>query len=286
MENSIDVIIEPCKSELAENKIKGEEEEEDSASILTRINAGYFIICLSLGAQALLLNALIDNKKIRKISIINIPNLSILMQWLSFCTLTLISCLYALRCIFHFFLVKAEFSHSIAFNFLFLPWISWLLLLRSSPPKILTNFPHGVLLWALITPMVILDVKIYGQWFTTDRRSLSLMANPTSHFPMMANFVGAWAAAGVGWKETALALFSIGLVHYFVVFITLYQRFSGSTCFRAGLRPVSFLFFSTPSAACLAWSSISGGFGVPCKLLFFLSLFLLASLVSVFGFDL
>lgn len=277
MENSIDIIIEPCKVE-AENGIKG---SDSSPSILTRINAGYFTICLSLGAQVLLLNALINNPKISLIKTI-IPNLSILMQWFSFCTLTLISCLYTLKCIFHFSLVRAEFSHCIAFNFLFLPWISWLLLLRSLPPRVVASLPHEiVLLWILIAPVVILDVKIYGQWFTTERRSLSLVGNPSSHFPMMANFVGAWAAAGMGWKETALCLFSIGLVHYFVVFVTLYQRFSGSTRFRAGLRPVSFLFFGTPSAACLAWSAISGGFGVPCKLLFFLSLFLLVSLVSV-----
>lgn len=283
MANSIDIVVEPRKTEAAV-----ENNATKASSVLTRVSAGYFTICLSLGAQAALLNAVIDDQTITRIPPI-VPHSvathvlgpsAMLMLWLTLCLLSLISCLYILRCAFHLRLVKAEYSHGVAVNFLFVPWISWLLLLRATPHRILVNlnFPHEMLLWIFVTPIVILDIKLYGQWFTSEKRSLSVAANPTSHLPMLGNFVGAWAAAGVGWKETALCLFAIGLVHYVVIFITLYQRLTG---FRAALRPVSFLFFGTPSAACLAWSSISGGFGVPCKLLFFLSLFLLASLVSL-----
>lgn len=52
------------------------------------------------------------------------------------------------------------------------------------------------------------------------------------------------------------------------------------SCLPAMLRPVFFLFFAAPSAASLAWDSIAGSFDLPCRMLFFLSLFLFASLVS------
>ncbi|KAG6392350.1 hypothetical protein SASPL_146567 [Salvia splendens] len=279
MANSIDIVVENRKGDEAEAAAS-------ASSVLTRVNAGYFTISLSLGAQAVLLNTLIDDHATTKLkfyfNLVVADRIlgpwAMLMTWLSLCTLALISSLYILRCVFHLWLVKAEYSDRVAVNFLFVPWISWLLLLRATPQRVLLRLPHEVLLWALVAPIVALDVKLYGQWFTSEKRSLSAVANPTSHLPMVGNFVGAWAAAGVGWRETALCLFAVGLVHYVVVFITLYQRLTG---FRAALRPISFLFFGTPSAACLAWSAISGGFGVACKMLFFLSLFLLASLVNV-----
>ncbi|XP_042030550.1 S-type anion channel SLAH1-like [Salvia splendens] len=277
MANSIDIVVENRKGDEAEAAAS-------ASSVLTRVNAGYFTISLSLGAQAVLLNTLIDDHATTKLkfyfNLVVADRIlgpwAMLMTWLSLCTLALISSLYILRCVFHLWLVKAEYSDRVAVNFLFVPWISWLLLLRATPQRVLLRLPHEVLLWALVAPIVALDVKLYGQWFTSEKRSLSAVANPTSHLPMVGNFVGAWAAAGVGWRETALCLFAVGLVHYVVVFITLYQRLTG---FRAALRPISFLFFGTPSAACLAWSAISGGFGVACKMLFFLSLFLLASLM-------
>jgi len=178
-------------------------------------------------------------------------------------------------------LVKAEFLHHVGVNYLFAPWTSWLLLLQSSPifiaPK---TVPYLILWWAFSVPIIVLDVKVYGQWFTTEKRFLSMVANPTSQISVLGNLVGARAAARMGCKESAVCLFSLGMSHYLVLFVTLYQRLSGGDRLPAMLRPVFFLFFAVPSMASLAWSSICGSYDTGSKMLFFLSLFLFASLVN------
>lgn len=124
--------------------------------------------------------------------------------------------------------------------------------------------------------------EIYGHWFTKGKRFSSAVANPTSQLSVIGNLVGARAAAEMGWMESAVCLFALGLAHYLVLFVTLYQRFSGSDRLPALLRPVFFLFFAAPSMASLAWDSISGSFDKPSKMLFFLSLFLFSSLVNIY----
>jgi tellurite resistance protein TehA-like permease len=101
---------------------------------------------------------------------------------------------------------------------------------------------------------------------------------------VIANLVTARAAAKMGWHEGAVAMFAVGAAHYLVLFVTLYQRFLGSDSLPAMLRPVFFLFFAAPSMASLAWCSISMSFDTGCKMLFFLSLFLFASLVILHGY--
>ncbi|KAL8248143.1 hypothetical protein R6Q59_005011 [Mikania micrantha] len=255
-------------------------------SILVNINASYFRICISLGGQALLWKALIREKADISPTFDNLflklPSTAFFFLWcLSLILLLLLSILYAMRCIFHFNMVKAEFRHHVGVNYLFAPWISWLLLLQSAPSFIFRHkYSYGYVWWLLIIPVVALDVKVYGQWFTTEKRFLSMVANPTSQLSVIGNFVGAHAAIKMGWRETGTCLFTLGLAHYMVVFITLYQRLSGSNQLPTRLRPVFFQFVATPSMASLAWKSINGSFDIKCKMLFFLSLFLFTSLAS------
>lgn len=122
-------------------------------------------------------------------------------------------------------------------------------------------------------------MKIYGQWFTKGKRILSKVANPASQLSAVGNFVGARAAAQMGWKESAMVMFVVGMVHYMVVFVTIYQRFSGKECLPTMLRPIMFLFIAAPSMASLAWDSISGRFDCSSKMLFYLSLFFFLCLV-------
>ncbi|KAE8712644.1 putative SLAC1 [Hibiscus syriacus] len=107
-----------------------------------------------------------------------------------------------------------------------------------------------LLWWFFAVPVVVLDVKIYGQWFTKGKKFLTTVANPTSQISVIGNLVGAQAAAS-------------------------------SDRLPAMLRPVFFLFFAAPSVASLAWESITGAFDTASKMLFFLSLFLFTSLYSV-----
>lgn len=252
------------------------------SSILIKLHAGYFRITLSLGTQALLWKVLSQNKNPPSALHHLLPSTTfLLLWWLALCTLILLSFLYILRCFFYFEMVKAEFSHHVGVNYLFTPWISWLLLLQSVPFLVPQTITYQILWWSFVIPMIFLDIKIYGQWFTTEKHFLSMVANPTSQMSVIGNLVAAWAAAQMGWKETAICTFTLGAAHYLVVFITLYQRLSGADRLPAMLRPVFFLFVAAPSAASLAWSSINNGtFDMSCKMLFYLSLFLFVSLVS------
>lgn len=257
------------------------------SEILKSFHAGYFRISMSLCSQALLWKILRDNSTydahaFRRVFRI-LPSASFSLLWsLALFALASLSLLYLLRCFFHFEKVKAEFLHRVGVNYLFAPWISWLLLLQSSPFISPKSTYYQVLWWVFMVPIVVLDVKIYGQWFTKGKRFLSTMANPASQLSVIGNLVAAQAAARMGWRESAMCMFSLGITHYVVLFVTLYQRLTGSSNLPAMLRPVFFLFIAAPSMASLAWNSISGRFDIAAKMLFFLSLFLFLSLVINF----
>jgi hypothetical protein len=258
-----------------------------SSLILTKFHGGHFRISLSLCSQALLWKTLrdpVDDAHAIRRVLSMLPSNAFLFLWaLAFFTLVSQSLVYILRCFFRFEMVKNEFFHHVGVNYLFAPWISWLLLLQSSRLIVPTSIYYQVFWCASVVPIVVLDVKIYGQWFTKGPWLLSTMANPASQLSVIGNLVGAWAAAQMGWRECALCLFSLGMTHYLVLFVTLYQRLSGSSSLPVMLRPVFFLFIATPSIASLAWESIAGNFDVSSKMLFFLSLFLFMSLVIYFS---
>ncbi|KAJ4730058.1 S-type anion channel like [Melia azedarach] len=282
-QTSIEIVIEPSNYE---SPIVIKRSLSFSLTpILTAFHAGYFRICLSLCSQALLWKILgerpaHDAHAIRRLFSF-LPSTAFSLLWsIALFTLALFSFLYILRCLFHFKMVKAEFLHHVGVNYLFAPWISWLLLLQSSPFITPNSVYYLVLWWIFVAPIVILDVKIYGQWFTKGKRFVSTVANPTSQISVIGNLVASRAAAQMGWGETAVCMFSLGMSHYLVLFVTLYQRLAGSNSLPAMLRPVFFLFIAAPSMASLAWDAISGTFDNAAKMLFFLSLFLFLSLVS------
>ncbi|TYK31517.1 S-type anion channel SLAH4-like [Cucumis melo var. makuwa] len=244
-------------------------------TMLVKFHAGYFRIGMSVGCQTLLWKIMaVQNNDLLH------PTVLIVLWSMGFFLLFCLSVFYLLRCFFHFRLVQCEFLHHVGVNYLFAPWISWFLLLQSAPFLPPRATLYKVLWWVFAIPVVVLDVKIYGQWFTKGRRFLCSVANPTSQLSVIGNLVGAQAAGRMGWKESALCLFSLGIVHYLVLFVTLYQRFSGVDRLPSMLRPVFFLYIAAPSFASLAWESISGAFDTSSKMLFFLSLFLFTALVS------
>ncbi|KAJ0700952.1 putative transporter protein SLAC1/Mae1/ Ssu1/TehA [Helianthus annuus] len=252
--------------------------------VISRFHAGYFRISLSLCWQTLLWKTLVEppeNAHAYRRMLGFIPYAAFVLMWsLSLFILVSLSILYILRCTLLSNKVKDEYLNHISVNYLFAPWISWLLLLRSSPLFAPTTVYYNILFWVFVFPIFILDVKLYGQWFTKGKRFLSTVANPASQLTVIGNFVGARAAAQMGWRECAIIMFSLGLIHYLVLFVTLYQRLSGNSCMPAMLRPVMFLFIAAPSMAGLAWGSVSGTFDCSSKMLFYLSLFLFLSLVS------
>lgn len=254
--------------------------------ILTRLHAGYFRISLSLCSQALLWKNLGHpppvHAHVYRHMLGHLPSSASILLWsLALFTLASISLLYLLKCLLLSHLVKNEFLHHVGVNYLFAPWISCLLLLESSPISTPNKIYHPLLWWVFVVPIIVLDVKIYGQWFIKGRKKcLSTVANPASQLSVIGNLVGAKAAAEMGSKEIAMFMFSLGFLHYLVLFVTLNQRPSGSNSLPGILRPVFFLIFAAPSMGSLAWDSICGTFDISSKMLFFLSLFLFLSLVS------
>lgn len=264
---------------------KNPEKNVKPSFIFSKIHAGYFRISISLGSQALLWKALNEHKHSshyyhQHIMEKLLSTTFLLLWYLSLLVLLVLSVLYLMRCIFHFRMVKDDFLHFVGVNYMFTPWTSWLLLLQSTRVLTPEHFTYKGLWLFFVMPLLFLDVKIYGQWFTTERRFLFVVANPTSQMSVVGNMVAAWTAGKMGWKESAICMFTLASTHYLVIFVTLYQRLSGGNNLPARLRPVYFLFVAAPSMACLAWSSISGSFDTACKMLFFLSLFLFTSLVS------
>ncbi|CAN6481897.1 unnamed protein product [Victoria cruziana] len=205
---------------------------------------------------------------------------------------------YLFKSIFYFQVVRAEFLDRWRANYLFAPWIAAILLLqcvlpsghddrRGSTLEGIGFFHRGYLnstvsrtIWCAFTlPILLMEIKIYGQWLTDGKRFLSAVANPSTYLSLIGNFVAAQTAARLAWLELGVFLFSIGIIHYVVVFITLFQRLPCTGSVPVQLRPASFLSIAAPSIASVAWESVSGQFGSGCKMLYFLSLFLFILLV-------
>ncbi|GAU32014.1 hypothetical protein TSUD_158040 [Trifolium subterraneum] len=85
-----------------------------------------------------------------------------------------------------------------------------------------------------------LDVKLFGQWFTTEKRFLSEVANPVNLVFVIANLVAAQFVTEIGWNEFAISMFSLGMVYYLILFVMLYQRLTGA--FLVSSKMLIFLF--------------------------------------------
>ncbi|XWS12862.1 hypothetical protein CRYUN_Cryun37aG0126900 [Craigia yunnanensis] len=181
-------------------------------------------------------------------------------------------------------------SHSLSINNVTEPSSSSILIrLHAGYFRISLSLGSQAMLWKILTESNGVFVKMSGMysasshlqcWFTIEKRFLSIMENPTSQISVVGNLVAARAAAQIGWKESAVCMWSLGMVHYLVLFVTFYQRLSCGNCLPLILRPTFFLFFAAPSMASLAWNSITGAFDTTSKMLFFFSLFLFMSLVN------
>ncbi|KAI5065025.1 hypothetical protein GOP47_0019720 [Adiantum capillus-veneris] len=186
--------------------------------------------------------------------------------------------IYALKCLLYFEAVRREFHHPVRVNFFFAPWIGCMLIGIGIPPSIATRI-HPSFWCVFITPLLILELKIYGQWLSGGKRRLSKVANASTHVSLVANFVSAILGAQVGWIEPALFFWAVGCAHYLVLFVTLYQRLPSAEALSKELHPVFFLFIAAPSTASVAWRYIVGEFDQISKVVYYVALFLFVSLV-------
>lgn len=176
-------------------------------SILTRFHAGYFRISLALCSQALLWKTLAEpTTDARALSAIvrTLPSFAFILLWsIALLTLLLQCCLYLIRCLLQFRSVRAELAHHVGMNYLFAPWISFLLLLQSTPFIRPSSQLYRILWCTFSVPIIALDVKIYGNWFTQGKRFLSMVANPTSQITVI----------GIDYKLSYLFIMVLLVVH-------------------------------------------------------------------------
>uniref|UniRef100_A0A0E0C281 Uncharacterized protein n=1 Tax=Oryza meridionalis TaxID=40149 RepID=A0A0E0C281_9ORYZ len=242
---------------------------------LLRFPVSAFGICLGVSSQAILWKTVATSTPTRFLHVTTKVNL--VLWCVSLALMCVIAAIYACKVVFFSEAVRREYYHPIRVNFFFAPWIACLFLAIGVPPSVAMELPRW-LWYALMTPILCMELKIYGQWMSGGQRRLSKVANPSNHLSVVGNFVGALLGASMGLKEGPVFFFSVGLAHYTVLFVTLYQRLPTNETLPKELHPVFFLFVAAPSVACMAWAKITGEFGLGSRVAYFIAMFLYASL--------
>ncbi|XP_071706462.1 S-type anion channel SLAH2-like isoform X2 [Rutidosis leptorrhynchoides] len=249
--------------------------EDKKWPFLLRYPISSFGICLGVSSQAIMWKSLASTASTHFLHISLRVNYTL---WcISILLFAVVASTYLLKVIFYFEAVRREYYHPIRVNFFFAPWIALLFLAIGVPEHVTTKLPHS-LWYVLMTPIFCLELKIYGQWMSGGQRRLSKVANPSNHLSVVGNFVGALLGASMGLKEGPIFFFAVGLAHYTVLFVTLYQRLPTNETLPKELHPVFFLFVAAPSVASMAWSKINGSFDYGSRIAYFIALFLYFSL--------
>ncbi|OAY30312.1 hypothetical protein MANES_14G020300v8 [Manihot esculenta] len=242
---------------------------------LLRYPISSFGICLGISSQAIMWKTLANSASTKFLHIS--PYVNLVLWCISVALVATVASIYLLKMILYFEAVRREYYHPIRVNFFFAPWIALLFLALGVPSSVANNL-HSVLWYILMTPILCLELKIYGQWMSGGQRRLSRVANPSNHLSVVGNFVGALLGASMGLKEGPIFFFAIGLAHYTVLFVTLYQRLPTNETLPKELHPVFFLFVAAPSVASMAWAKIQGSFDYGSRIAYFIALFLYFSL--------
>ncbi|CAN0902884.1 S-type anion channel SLAH3 [Linum grandiflorum] len=242
---------------------------------LLRFPVSSFGICLGVSSQAIMWKALAtsESTKFLHVSL----DINLILWCISLALVCIVATIYSLKLILFFEAVRREYYHPIRVNFFFAPWIALLFLVMGLPPSVSTTLHHS-LWYVLMAPILCLELKIYGQWMSGGQRRLSKVANPSNHLSVVGNFVGALLGASMGLKEGPIFFFAVGLAHYTVLFVTLYQRLPTNETLPKELHPVFFLFVAAPSVASMAWAKIQGSFDYGSRIAYFIALFLYFSL--------
>ncbi|KAE8781418.1 S-type anion channel SLAH2 [Hordeum vulgare] len=249
--------------------------KDEQWPFLLRFPISAFGMCLGVNSQAMLWKTLETEPSMAFLHVH--PTANYVFWWVSVALTVVVSITYLLKVVFYYEAVRREFHHPVRVNFFFAPWIACLFLVKGEPRPVWEI--HHVVYNLLMLPILCLDLKIYGQWMSSGERRLSKVANPSNHLAVVGNFVGALLGAKMGLTELPIFFFGVGLAHYAVLFVTLYQRLPTNVQLPKELHPVFFLFVAAPSVASMAWARISGEFSDAAKLLYFVSLFLYVSLV-------
>ncbi|KAL6622939.1 hypothetical protein ACP70R_032818 [Stipagrostis hirtigluma subsp. patula] len=242
---------------------------------LLRFPVGAFGVCMGVSSQAILWKTAATAAPTAFLHVTTGVNLAL---WCVAVALTCaVSATYLCKAALYFEAVRREYYHPVRVNFFFAPWITCLMLATGAPRAVAAELPRW-LWYALMAPLLCLALKIYGQWMSGGQRRLSKVANPSNHLSVLGNFVGAQLGASMGLREGPVFFFAVGVAHYAVLFVTLYQRLPTNETLPRDLHPVFFLFVAAPTVSCVALATIAGEFGLASRLAYFVGMFLYASL--------
>ena len=237
-------------------------------------------MCLGVSSQAIMWKTLATSASTKFLHLS--LKINFVLWIISIALVITVASTYLLKVLLYFEAVRREYYHPIRVNFFFAPWIALLFLAIGVPPSVASKL-HPALWYVLMTPFLCLELKIYGQWMSGGQRRLSKVANPTNHLSIVGNFVGALWGASMGLKEGPIFFFAIGMAHYLVLFVTLYQRLPTNATLPKELHPVFFLFIAAPSVASMALANIQGSFDNASRMIYFIAMFLYFSLVSLYA---
>ncbi|KAJ1284384.1 hypothetical protein BS78_03G199900 [Paspalum vaginatum] len=248
--------------------------KDETWPFLLRFPISAFGMCLGVSSQAILWKTLASAPPTAFLHVS--PLVNHVLWYAALSLMVLVSAIYLLKVVFYFEAVRREFYHPVRANFFFAPWIACMFLVQGAPRPVAEI--HHAVWYALMAPIFCLELKIYGQWMSGGQRRLSKVANPSNHLSIVGNFVGALLGAKMGLREGPIFFFAVGLAHYAVLFVTLYQRLPTNVTLPKELHPVFFLFVAAPSVASMAWANINGQFDAGARIAYFIALFLYMSL--------
>ncbi|KAG0626899.1 hypothetical protein M758_2G160100 [Ceratodon purpureus] len=248
---------------------------------LLRMPATIFGITMGISSQSIVWKGLATQTSME---FLHLPAIVGTVLWIiGIVMLVVTSVAYSLKVYFWPKAVYREFVHPIRSNFLVQPFLSALFLLLGAPKLVNNGDQTSIIICAFIfsVPVLFIEVHFYGHWLMGGHnRRLSAVVNPTTQISVIGNFIAATAFAVGGWNDLALFLFSAGLLHQLVVFLTIYMRLPSNAPLVSQLHPVLFLFVAPPCTAATSWFAISGEVDYFAKILTFIGLFLYLLLAS------
>ncbi|PQP96241.1 S-type anion channel SLAH3-like [Prunus yedoensis var. nudiflora] len=197
--------------------------EDKQWPFLLRYPVSSFSICLGVSSQAILWKTLPTSASTKFLHLSLIPNL--VLWCISVALVAIVACIYLLKVILYFEAVRREYYHPVRVNFFFSPWIALLFLALGVPPSFASNL-HPALWYILMTQSYALSLKSMDSGCQEANVGFQRCVNGT--------------------KEGPIFFFAVGLAHYMVLFVTLYQRLTtNDTVIPKDLHPVFFLFSLT-----------------------------------------
>mmetsp|Transcript_32780 Transcript_32780/g.63236 ORF Transcript_32780/g.63236 Transcript_32780/m.63236 type:complete len:442 (-) Transcript_32780:485-1810(-) len=185
-----------------------------------------------------------------------------------------ISVVYALKIIYWWGAVLRELHHPFRIHFFFGPLLGIMNLCNGAPYDILDRSaepperPPLPLVAIVMTATLIVETFVYREWIFSDGLSIR-NNNPGYQLSLLPNFSGAVLLANAELESIGHFFWSVGVLFWLLLFISLFQSISKEAPrdadgrrtdiwrFPSTAHPTLFLFIAAPAAAGSSWTALS-----------------------------